>query len=383
MFMQRTLLATSLICMLPALVQAQTGLDRIPRSDAIRFNSFGDNFGLNARTLGRAVPRDLSPFRTSFDSRFPNFGNSLPPAVFRNAGHDIFDFDGTVESIDRDLDGIPDINDPVIDFSGNNGFDPFANLTPADIRARGEFFRDQGQGVGARAFGVGTGSGNQFAGMGAFNYGTSAGLGLFYSGVGDYYAGQGQYLRGQGDYEYSHSVAAINHEQAEYEDLRNDDFATKTFFSKRRTNMEARRQEADMRRYAYGNRPSAEELAKLQKLRAPDPLGPRQHDPLIGLLNWPVVLQHPAFDYHRERISDLYARRSEMGQRAGLGSDNYQEIRETAAELQTQLKENMDGLTPMEYVVAKNYLNSVVHESRSPVDLVSPVAEFRPAAYRK
>lgn len=358
---------------LAAVGQAQI-FDPLPRTT-------NPAFGFNSLNVNQASVRTNAPFFGTFDDRYPNFGATYSPRAINHFGHDFLDFDGSVRSIDRDLDGIPDINDSVVSFDGNGFFDPFQNLTPDEIEARGDFVRDQGTAVARRALGVGTGVGNKYAGLGAYNYGTAAGQGLLYSGMGDLYAGQGQFLRGAGDYEHSKSIANVNNEEAEYRDIRNDDYYTQTFFNKRQTNLEARAREKELRRYVYGDRPTAAQLAYYQKLREPDRLDAQEYEPVLGHLNWPAVLEGKEFKEIRDFIDQRFAARSNLGNTTGLGSDNYKDIREATDVLKAHLLANMDDMTPMEYVAAKNFVESLEREAQEEVDLTMPGA-LRTASFR-
>ena len=338
--------------------------------------------GFNSLNVNQAPVRTHAPFFGTFNDRFPHFGSTFSPRTINGFGHDFLDFDGSIRTIDRDLDGIPDIRDNVISFENPGFVDPFENLTPNEIEARGDFIRDQGTAAARRSLGVGTGVGNKYAGLGAYNYGTAAGQGLLYSGMGDYYAGQGQFLRGAGDYAHSKSIANVNNEEAEYRDIRNDSYYTQTFFEKRRTNLEARAREKELRRYVYGDRPSAAQLAHYQKLREPDRLDAQEYEPVLGHLNWPAVLEGEEFEEIREFVDQRFAARSNLGNTTGLGSDNYKDIREATAALKVRLLQNMDDMTPMEYVAAKNFVESLEREALEEVDLTLPGA-MRTASFRK
>jgi hypothetical protein len=233
-------------------------------------------------------------------------------------------------------------------------------------------------GVGNRAAGIGTGVGNKFAGLGAYYYGQGAGLGMFASGMGDYLAGQGRLLEGQGNYEQSNSVANINNEEAEYRDMKNDEYNVSAFFNKRRANIEARRYENDIRRYTV-DRLSTEQLAKLQEQRAPDRLGFQQYDEVTGALAWPALLRNPAFAASRQRVNELFAKRVELGANTGLGSENYRHIRRVTQQLEEDLRSVMPDLAPMEYTMAKNFLRSLEYEAQQPMATSFPVARIADA----
>lgn len=264
---------------------------------------------------------------------------------------------------------------------GNNGTALGDLLLPGDPRDPRDFgynayARDTG--FGNLAAGVGTGSGNQFAGIGAYYYGQGAGLGMFASGMGDYMAGQGRLLEGQGNYEHSSSLANINNEEAEYRDTKNDEYHASAFFNKRKTNLEARRYEQEMQRYAV-NRLSTEQIAKLQQQRAPERLSFQHYDEVTGALAWPTLLRNDYFAEARQEINRLFAIRTKLGASTGLGSDNYREIRRKTQQLENDLRATMPDMTPMEYTMAKNFLRSLEFEAQHPLATAFPVARVADA----
>jgi hypothetical protein len=302
---------------------------------------------------GWQMPRDLHPFRTGFFDRFPQFGRGdFDDNFFLRAGHGPNDFNGTPESIDR---GEPRFRHPT------DGI-----LDPELLRARGRDIRDRGIGVGQRAWGVGTGSGNQYAGIGAYNFGTSAGVGLLYQGLGDYYAGQGRYYEGVGAHNHANSLANINNEEAEERDIRNDEYHAMAFFNKRKMNL-AHREYEDNTRPGMLNRLSTEQLYNLSKERAPDRLKVSDHDALTGTINWPTVFDHPRYDDAKAALDELFARRQRFSERSGLGSQNYREVRDITQAVERDLQTAMNHVTPMEYVAAKNFLRSLEYEAQMPV----------------
>jgi hypothetical protein len=313
---------------------------------------FNSHRGLNPPTW--PTPRDNDPFfgNETFE-RFPMYGRGdFDRNFYLFAGHGPNDFNGTPQSINRG--------------EGRFRRHPTDGITdPALLAARGRDQRDRGIGLGSAAWGFGTGSGNQYAGIGAYNYGTTAGLGVLWGGLGDYMAGQGQYLQGAGVYNHSNSLANINNEEAEGLDIRNDEYAADAFFNKRLANLASRRQEDDAR-MAMVNRLSSEQLFRMSKERAPQRLRNTEHDSLTGEITWPGVLQSPQFAAARNTLDALFAKRQRVPDRTGLGSENYREIREQTETLERQLRADMDRLTPMEYVAAKDFLRSLEFEAQQP-----------------
>lgn len=186
------------------------------------------------------------------------------------------------------------------------------------------------------------------------------------TGYGGYYAsteaegflrGLGDLARGAGEFNYNTSRAMINAEEARSRYLDNRMKYTQTYFDMRRYNREAVA-------YERGPRPTSDDFARYAKEQAPDRLSSFEYEPALGRVFWPSILQSPVFATERNAVDNLMALRTTRD--SGLGSDNHQQISQVVAQMQSTLKENIDTLSPAEYMKAKNFLTSLQYESQIP-----------------
>ncbi len=169
--------------------------------------------------------------------------------------------------------------------------------------------------------------------------------------------GYANVVRSMGDYNYNTSLAAINTETARSKYFDNRMKYAQTYFDMRRYNREAVA-------YERGPRPTAEDFARYAKEAAPDRLSSFEYEPALGRVFWPSILQSPVFSTERDVIDNLMALRTTRD--SGLGSGNHQQINQVVVQMQARLKQNIDTLSPAEYMKAKNFLTSLQYESQIP-----------------
>jgi hypothetical protein len=161
--------------------------------------------------------------------------------------------------------------------------------------------------------------------------------------------GMASVISAQGDYNLSTSAAAVNMTQAQKNNIQNRQQWTNTYFDMRETNRRARAAER-------GPRPTMEQLARMARQGVPKPLGPGQMDPVTGRLNWPSALQEDAFAAERGKIDQLFAARARYG---GLNYANQIKVREVIDTMSDALKQQIQEIPPTDYVVCRNFLQSV------------------------
>lgn len=157
-----------------------------------------------------------------------------------------------------------------------------------------------------------------------------------------------------GQYNLNTSQAAINYEQAYRMSLENSVSYTETYFAKRRIN-------ESYRESKQGPPPSQETLAARARQGVPDRLTPEQYEATFGTLFWPAAFDDARFSLDRIRLDRLMADRDAQG---GVGSHHFRDVVETTDALKTELQNQIDDMTPTEYVQAKKFLNSVAYEAR-------------------
>ena len=153
---------------------------------------------------------------------------------------------------------------------------------------------------------------------------------------------------------YYHSQAARNYQEAISRGLDNRLKAQQTYFEMRKYNREYRAAER-------GPRPTAEQMARFARDRAPDRLAASELDPVTGRIFWPEILEEDAFRDQRERLDDLFALRARY--RGQIGSEQYLELRHTVKSMDAELKANIAKYPPTDYVKAKNIIESLAYEA--------------------
>jgi hypothetical protein len=155
-------------------------------------------------------------------------------------------------------------------------------------------------------------------------------------------------MRAVGEMQYNFSLARINNQEAYSRYLDNRLKAVATYFDMRKLNREARAEER-------GQRATAEDLARIAKMRAPARLAAYHFDAARSRLVWPEVFHHPYFAEEREMIDRL------MGARAGAGPES-REIQRIAAAMTDKLTAVVHNIPPGEYAAAKKFVTSLQFE---------------------
>jgi hypothetical protein len=116
----------------------------------------------------------------------------------------------------------------------------------------------------------------------------------------------------------------------------------------------------DLRARQRGPRPTQEELRRYATEGLPKPLSASQFDAMFGVLRWPEVLRRPEFAAERSSIDRLlpdYCLRA-----AAVGSDACRDLSRSVVEMETKLKKDINSLTPLDYIAAKKFLESLKYE---------------------
>jgi len=192
-----------------------------------------------------------------------------------------------------------------------------------------------------------------YGGYGDYGYGYHAST--FEEGV---LRGYGALALANGQANYFNSLAAINNQEAYSRYVKNREQATETYFKMRQINHAAREAESPQRL-------SYKQYVDLAKKAAPGTLSQRQYDRTIGRLNWPAALAGDDFSAERTAIDRAFAARS-PGE-GGADSAFYGEVKQLASSLESKLKQNIDELSPTQYVAAKKFLASLAYDAQQPL----------------
>jgi hypothetical protein len=163
--------------------------------------------------------------------------------------------------------------------------------------------------------------------------------------------GYGDVIRSYGMANLLSSEAAENLEQARRDYIENRLKATQTYFEMRSYNDSYRRNQRSAPL-------SMEQYVRLARQQAPDRLSVSQLDPFTGSVNWPLALQRPEYAEHRERIERLF------NSRASGTALVHGQIAKAVEEFALVLKADIDTFKQPEYVLGKNFLDSLAYESQ-------------------
>jgi len=167
--------------------------------------------------------------------------------------------------------------------------------------------------------------------------------------------GMADLVRSAGQAAYDTSEAAKNLTQARSQQIDNDYKWTQTYFAMREENRRARAAERLPR-------PTEEQLIRYAQADKPKLLDSSQLNPMTGQIAWPRALRRETFEHDRNLLEPIFARRAASD---GVVSDeDYDKAQEIVANMQVQLKQDIDKIAPSDYVVAKNFLNSLGYEAK-------------------
>jgi hypothetical protein len=189
-------------------------------------------------------------------------------------------------------------------------------------------------------------------------YGMSAGYGYMpYDHASTYeegvLRGRAALARAYGQGNYWNAQAMKDTQEAYRRYLENRRKTLETYVELAQINQEARAN-------ARGPRATREDLARYANEGAPKPLTASQFDGAFGVIRWPEVLRRPEFGVARSTVDRLlpdYCLR-----RVDVGSDTSHDLTQSVVELQGKLKEEINSVSPMEYVAAKKFLESLKYE---------------------
>jgi hypothetical protein len=163
--------------------------------------------------------------------------------------------------------------------------------------------------------------------------------------------GYGDVVRSYGMANLLNSEAAKNLEQARRDYIENRLKATQAYFERRSYNDSYRRNQRSAPL-------SMEQYIRLARQQAPERLSVSQLDPFTGTINWPPVLRRPEYAEHRERIERLF------GSRASGTALVHGQIVKAVEEFALVLKGDIDTFKQPEYILGKNFLDSLAYESQ-------------------
>jgi hypothetical protein len=199
--------------------------------------------------------------------------------------------------------------------------------------------------------GMSNGGGNSYGGGG----GGSGGVATV---DGSYLSGSAALAEGLGKYNYDSARAARQMEDATHQAIENRLMAQRSYYEARALNK--------AQWLAEHPRSPPEQLAQINQSRLPGRLAASDLDPTWGSIRWPAVLERPEFETMRKQFDDIFAHRSE--EQFGVGSAVYRRTRSLAHDMRALLDEQYTSMSPMEWIHAMRFIESLAYETRFAAD---------------
>lgn len=167
--------------------------------------------------------------------------------------------------------------------------------------------------------------------------------------------GLAELRRGTGDYNLATSQARLIAQEAAAKALENRQTAIANYFAARKINQDARAAERAARL-------TPAQQAELARQLGPSRLTAAEYVPAIGILRWPAALQGEEFAHERALVNGIFATRA--ADDTGIGSKFHQDVKQASDRLAAKLKQQMNELSPMEYIAARKFVTGLVQEAQ-------------------
>ncbi len=112
-------------------------------------------------------------------------------------------------------------------------------------------------------------------------------------------------------------------------------------------------------------RPDPEDLMRYSREAAPERPDGSQLD--RGVIHWPDILQREEFTDARIQLDILFVQRYKT--QSGPGSDVYRDVRKLTDQMRLELKDMVQQLSPVEYMAAKRFIDSLAYEAQLPPEI--------------
>jgi len=164
-------------------------------------------------------------------------------------------------------------------------------------------------------------------------------------------------VRAQGYANLQNAQAAKGWEEAKAMEMQNRLRWTETYFEMRKINREKRAEEA-------GPPITHDQAIALAKSAAQPRLASTQLDPVTGHIEYPLILTQDIYKQYRDRLDSLFARRAASG--GSIRYEDFQDIQNTVSQFIETLKKHVKDYAAGDYGRARNFLDSLVTEAKSP-----------------
>lgn len=164
--------------------------------------------------------------------------------------------------------------------------------------------------------------------------------------------GMANAISAKGNYNLSTSAAAVNMTQAQSNEMQNHMQYENTYFQMKDANQAYQQAHAQPR-------PTEQELARLAREEAPQPVSPSDVNTVTGKINWPNVLQDDSFSADRSALEQLSAKKAADG---SLSIPDEMAARKTIESMFAELKSQITEVPPQDYLASRNFLRSMIYD---------------------
>ncbi len=172
-----------------------------------------------------------------------------------------------------------------------------------------------------------------------------------------YVTAQATMIKAQADANACNAKAMETLEKARSQALDNDLKTVKTFYEKRKLHETHVAQDAR-------KRPTREDLIRYSKEALPERPTNYQVEPVRGRIYWPAVLQEEQFSEYRAELDGLFAQRTTAN--IGADGETCRQIQDVVERMQAELRSLTRQISPMEYLAARKFIESLAFEARFP-----------------
>lgn len=171
-----------------------------------------------------------------------------------------------------------------------------------------------------------------------------------------YARGASDVIRSEGMYNLATSEAAVNMTEATRRTIENRQQWTSAYFNMREAN--------DAYRVAQrAPRPSMEQLVRFAQAGKPQRLSPSELDTVTGRINWPRLLETDEFAQTRRQLEQLF---QDWAYAGAVGAEKLDRIRDLTDAMLAELQAQVRTSRPADYVVARNFIQSLAYEAQLP-----------------
>lgn len=170
--------------------------------------------------------------------------------------------------------------------------------------------------------------------------------------------GQSAVISSAGQATYMDSLASINYAEAYKRAIENSVAVTKAYYERRELREEFLKK--------YGPKPFAGEARRRAiEYYQPKKMSAQEFNPQLQQVNWPHVLRQDQFAAIVKELDTVFASRNSNN--SGDGSTTQRQAAQLCSALDGILRENIENVTPDQYISTKEFIRSVDLEAKTAV----------------